>query len=115
MHDAAADQARKQADEILRLVRFVAGQGKAACVPVVFESDTVRLGAGKTAGQGFSQAAYAAAVADGLLVEKSGADCVIATDAGCLMNIAGRLRRLGSRVRALHLAQVLASTGPNQG
>ncbi len=42
------------------------------------------------------------------LIEKSGADVVVATDAGCLMNIAGRLRRIGSRVRALHLAQVLA-------
>jgi L-lactate dehydrogenase complex protein LldE len=41
-------------------------------------------------------------------IEKTGADAVIATDAGCLMNIAGCLRRAGSRVRALHLAQVLA-------
>lgn len=40
-------------------------------------------------------------------IEKSGADAVVATDAGCLMNISGRLRRIGSRVRALHLAQVL--------
>jgi L-lactate dehydrogenase complex protein LldE len=43
-------------------------------------------------------------------IEKTGADAVVATDAGCLMNIAGRLRRTGSRVRALHLAQVLEST-----
>ncbi len=41
------------------------------------------------------------------LIEKSGADAVIATDAGCLMNIAGYLRRNGSRVRTLHLAEVL--------
>src|SRR5205823_6206819 len=40
-------------------------------------------------------------------IEKSGAEAIVATDAGCLMNIAGRLRRIGSRVRALHLAQVL--------
>ena len=40
-------------------------------------------------------------------IERSGADAVVATDAGCLMNIAGRLRRVGSRVRALHLAQIL--------
>jgi L-lactate dehydrogenase complex protein LldE len=40
-------------------------------------------------------------------IERSGADAVVTTDAGCLMNIAGRLRRQGSRVRALHLAQVL--------
>jgi L-lactate dehydrogenase complex protein LldE len=42
-------------------------------------------------------------------IEKTGADAVIATDAGCLMNIAGYLRRNKNPVRALHLAQVLAS------
>jgi L-lactate dehydrogenase complex protein LldE len=40
-------------------------------------------------------------------IEQSGADAVVATDAGCLMNIAGCLRRRGSKVRALHLAQIL--------
>lgn len=40
-------------------------------------------------------------------IEQSGADAVVATDAGCLMNIAGCLRRRRSNVRALHLAQVL--------
>jgi L-lactate dehydrogenase complex protein LldE len=44
------------------------------------------------------------------LIEQTGADAVVATDAGCLMNIAGCLRRHGSRVRALHLAEVLAPT-----
>jgi L-lactate dehydrogenase complex protein LldE len=43
-------------------------------------------------------------------IEKTGADTVVATDAGCLMNIAGCLRRRGSKVRALHLAQVLEKT-----
>lgn len=43
-------------------------------------------------------------------IDKSGADVVVATDAGCLMNIAGCLRRRGSRVRAMHLAEVLASS-----
>ncbi len=43
-------------------------------------------------------------------IEKSGASAVVATDAGCLMNIAGCLRRRGSAVRALHLAQVLEPT-----
>jgi L-lactate dehydrogenase complex protein LldE len=42
-------------------------------------------------------------------IEQTGADTVVATDAGCLMNIAGYLRRRGSRVRTLHLAQVLES------
>lgn len=40
-------------------------------------------------------------------IEATGADAVVATDSGCLMNIAGCLRRRGSRVQALHLAQVL--------
>ena len=43
-------------------------------------------------------------------IEKAGVSAVVATDAGCLMNIAGCLRRRGSRVRALHLAQVLEPT-----
>lgn len=42
-------------------------------------------------------------------IEKTGADVVVATDAGCLMNIGGCLRRQGSKVRTLHLAQVLES------
>ena len=40
-------------------------------------------------------------------IEKAGVDVVTATDAGCLMNIAGRLRRRGSTVRTMHLAEVL--------
>jgi L-lactate dehydrogenase complex protein LldE len=43
-------------------------------------------------------------------IERTGADVVVATDAGCLMNIAGCLRRRGSQVRAMHLAQILAET-----
>ena len=43
-------------------------------------------------------------------IEKTGVDTVVATDAGCLMNIAGCLRRQGSRIKTLHLAQVLAGT-----
>jgi len=40
---------------------------------------------------------------------ESGAEAVVACDAGCLMNIAGGLRRVGSPVRAMHLIEVLAS------
>src|SRR6516165_6203966 len=43
-------------------------------------------------------------------IEKAGVDAVVATDAGCLMNIAGCLRRRGSPVRALHLAEILEKT-----
>lgn len=40
-------------------------------------------------------------------VDAAGADCVVACDAGCLMQIRGGLGRRGSKVRALHLAEVL--------
>jgi L-lactate dehydrogenase complex protein LldE len=43
-------------------------------------------------------------------IEKAGVEAVVATDAGCLMNIAGCLRRRGSAVRVLHLAEVLEKT-----
>ena len=41
-------------------------------------------------------------------VEAAGADCVAACDAGCLMQMKGGLTRKGSRVKAVHLAQILA-------
>src|SRR5262245_31104053 len=44
-------------------------------------------------------------------VEKTGADCLVACDGGCLMQMGGGLSRRNSRVRALHLAQVLAGDG----
>jgi L-lactate dehydrogenase complex protein LldE len=44
------------------------------------------------------------------LIEQTGADVVVATDAGCLMNIGGCLRRRGGRVRTMHLAEVLEKT-----
>jgi L-lactate dehydrogenase complex protein LldE len=40
-------------------------------------------------------------------VEATGAGCVVACDAGCLMQMRGGLSRRGSRVRAVHLAEVL--------
>ena len=43
------------------------------------------------------------------MIEKSGADTVIACDASCLMQIGGRLSRIGSKVQTKHLAEILAS------
>jgi L-lactate dehydrogenase complex protein LldE len=43
-------------------------------------------------------------------IEQTGADVVVATDAGCLMNIGGCLRRRGSKIRFLHLAEILERT-----
>ena len=41
----------------------------------------------------------------------SGADAVVGCDMGCLMNIGGRLSRMGSPVRTMHIAQLLAGQG----
>src|SRR6185436_19893477 len=41
-------------------------------------------------------------------IAATGADAVLAGDLGCLLNIAGKLSRLGSSVEAPHIAEVLA-------
>ena len=41
-------------------------------------------------------------------IARTGADTVLAGDMGCLMNIAGKLSREGSAIRAWHVAEVLA-------
>jgi L-lactate dehydrogenase complex protein LldE len=39
----------------------------------------------------------------------TGANTVVALDVSCLMQIQGALSRAGSKVRTMHLAEVLAS------
>lgn len=41
-------------------------------------------------------------------IAATGADTLLAGDLGCLMNMAGKLQRLGSSVRVRHIAEVLA-------
>jgi L-lactate dehydrogenase complex protein LldE len=41
-------------------------------------------------------------------IAATGADTLLAGDLGCLMNMAGKLQRLGKPVRARHVAEVLA-------
>ena len=43
-------------------------------------------------------------------IEKAGVDAVVSADASCLMQIGGRLSRVGSKVKTMHLAELLAST-----
>ena len=43
-------------------------------------------------------------------LEESGADVCTALDGSCLLQIGGGLSRRGSRVRTLHLAEILAAT-----
>jgi L-lactate dehydrogenase complex protein LldE len=47
-------------------------------------------------------------------IERSGAKLLLGGDLGCLMNMAGKLKRKGSSVRAFHAAEVLAgmASGP---
>jgi L-lactate dehydrogenase complex protein LldE len=42
-------------------------------------------------------------------VEETGAEYLIGADAGCLMNIGGRMERLGKKMKVLHIAEVLNS------
>jgi len=42
-------------------------------------------------------------------IEASGAEVVVACDAGCLMNIAGGLRKVNSPIKAMHLIEVLTA------
>ena len=42
-------------------------------------------------------------------IERSGVHAVVSGDASCLMQIGGRLSRQGSKVRVMHLAELLAS------
>jgi L-lactate dehydrogenase complex protein LldE len=41
-------------------------------------------------------------------IENASVDTVVSGDASCLMQIGGRLSRLGSKVNTMHLAEVLA-------
>jgi L-lactate dehydrogenase complex protein LldE len=43
-------------------------------------------------------------------IAATGADTLIAGDLGCLLNMAGKLTRLGKEVRVRHVAEVLAGT-----
>jgi L-lactate dehydrogenase complex protein LldE len=44
-------------------------------------------------------------------IEAAGAEVVVVGEPGCLMNIAGGLAKVGSRVKPMHLIQVLAAGG----
>ena len=43
----------------------------------------------------------------------SGAEAVVAGDLGCIMNIEGKLHRLGHDLPVYHFAELLASTDIN--
>jgi L-lactate dehydrogenase complex protein LldE len=45
----------------------------------------------------------------------TGADTVLGGDLGCLMNIAGRLKRINAPVKVFHTAEVLAGLADGPG
>lgn len=48
-------------------------------------------------------------------VASSGADTLVGGDLGCLLHLAGRLKRQGSPVKVLHTAEILAQMGDTPG
>jgi len=72
-------------------------------------------------GFGGSFAVKFADVSNAILQEKirnlrgTGAEVLVANDCGCLMHMGGGLRRGGHHVRALHLAEILATDGTGAG
>ena len=48
-------------------------------------------------------------------INKSGADILAAGDLGCLLNIAGRIKRLGLPIKVFHVAEVLAGMAKGPG
>lgn len=74
-------------------------------------------GADECCGFGGSFAVRLPEVSTGILerklrnAEATGAACLVACDAGCLLQMSGGLRRRRSPVRALHLAQVFGGDG----
>ncbi len=42
-------------------------------------------------------------------IEASGAEAVVVSEPGCLMNVAGGLRKIGSAIRPMHIIEVLAA------
>ncbi len=48
-------------------------------------------------------------------IKQTGADTLVAADLGCLLNIAGRIQRLGLPVKVFHVAEVLAGMAQGPG
>lgn len=90
-------------DEPLALLREVKDL---ELVPLPRAEDCCGFGGTFSVKQEAMSGAMAAEKADH--VGETEADCLVGTDLGCLVNIAGLLDRRGSAVRVLHLAEVLA-------
>ena len=92
----------KQLDEVQRLVEHVDG---ATYVPLARQDQC--CGFGGSFAVRYPQISGAMVDDKMRAVLESGADTLVSTDTGCLMNIGGRLRRAGHPIKVLHLAQLL--------
>jgi len=101
-HEACHLRMLHQTSEVEQLVRHVAG---AEFVPIP------RLD--QCCGFGGSFAVRYPEISGALVNDKANcilstnADVVVSTDAGCLMNIGGRLHRRGEKIEVLHIAELL--------
>jgi L-lactate dehydrogenase complex protein LldE len=75
---------------------------------VEMEESTVCCGFGGTFAVKYEEISSVIADKKAAHIEASGAPVLLAGDLGCLMNMAGKLARRGSRVEARHIAEVLA-------
>jgi L-lactate dehydrogenase complex protein LldE len=48
-------------------------------------------------------------------IQATGADTLVAADLGCLLNLAGRIKRLGLPIKVFHVAEVLADMAQGAG
>jgi L-lactate dehydrogenase complex protein LldE len=94
-------------DEAIRLIRAVRG---VEYVPLDGLEDC--CGFGGSFAVRFPEISGAIVQDKAQAIVQTGAEVVVATDSGCLMNIAGRLHRLGSTVRAMHLVELLNGDSP---
>ena len=101
-HYACHLRTMKQVGEVEQLLSRVAG---ATYLPMPRQD--------QCCGFGGSFAVRYPQVSDAMVDDKmacvlsTGAQAVVSTDTGCLMNIGGRLHRAGHRVEVLHLAELL--------
>lgn len=91
-----------QTDEVEQLIAHVEG---ATYVPLVRQDQC--CGFGGSFSVRYPDISGAMVSDKSRCIMATGADAVVSTDAGCLMNIGGRLRREGKTIEVLHLAELL--------
>lgn len=101
-HPACHLRAIGATDEVERLLRRVAG---AEYVPMKLAEQC--CGFGGSFSVRYPEISAALASDKVRCVAETGATAVVSTDAGCLMNIGGRARRVGEKFEVLHLAELL--------